>query len=431
MIVSVCKRDILLTTAPRVKFDRSKLQLLAIAIFLIIGSILRLLWAEDMEWKSEEQWMFEQARQIASGTIPLPISGMQSSVRIPNPGMSVWCFAAIAKFAHDPIAMVRWVQWLNVVTLWLFFAFVLWQIAKRQQAPWLWGLAIASVNPLAIVLSRKIWTPNILAPFCFLVFVGHWFRKKFWGSFLWGIAGVLMGQVQMGGFFLVIGLFAWTVWHHYRHKSLKETAWLGWFLGTAVGILPLIPWFWTVLPQMGGYSRSIVGLLIPKYYVQWPTTALGVNLSYALKKAFWFDFLREPLIFGVYTYLMVLAHLFLVVIGLYPLYTWYKSRKNSQKKDQKDSELSFYLKALGFGVGGAFTLSSISVAPYYMSVVFPFPYFWLARLYQHRIKILIAIALVQLFISFTFLTFIHRTGGITFAGSGYGTSYRFQMMKQN
>ncbi|NES20050.1 MAG: hypothetical protein F6K41_14245 [Symploca sp. SIO3E6] len=442
------------------QFD-PRLQLLAVISFLSIGSILRLIWAADMEWKYDEKSIFELSQQIASGSTPWPVSGFPSSVLVRIPGMSVWCFAVIAKFAHDPIAMVRWVQWLNVITIWLFFGFILWQIAKEERNTWLWGLAIASVNPLAILLSRRIWQPDILAPFCLLVFVGHWFRRKFWGSFIWGFVGILTGQVQMGGFFLVMGLFLWTVWHEYKQKTLRKTAWIGWFLGTAIGFIPLIPWLLEVLPQMESYRRSIVALLVPKFYSQWVTTALGVNLSFTLKDFFWQDFLREPSVFGIPTYLMIPAHLFLVGIGLYPLYRWMKRRQEAGGRRQEaegspdekvspsedesrlfpiphspfpiphlqEPQLSFYLKALGFGVGGAFTLSRVNVHPYYIAIAFPFIYLWLAGLYRNKVKILLAIALVQLLISLTFLVYVHRTGGMPSCGAGYGVSYRFQVEK--
>lgn len=409
-----------LSTLPR----HSQRYLLTVVLFIIVGSALRLLWATDMEWKSEEKWMFEQAQQIARGVAPLPIVGMRSGVKLPNPGMTVWWFALIAKFAHDPIAMVRWVQFLNILTIWLFFGFVFWQIAPQKRQPWLWGLAIASVNPLAVVLSRKIWIPDLLTPFCFLVFLGHWFRKKYWGSFLWGIAGALIGQVHMGGFFYTFGLLLATIWQDNKHKNLKKIRWIAWLIGTVLGSIPLIPWLWAVLPHMGGYSRTIVSLLVPKFYFHWWTTALGVNLSNPLQKVFWSYFLREPVIFNIPTYLMIPAHLFLLGIGIYPLYKYFQYRKQPRTfvNEEVDAELNFYLKALAFGVGGVFTLSGVTVQPYYIIIVFPFLYIWLALVYKNKTRLLTTITLVQLFITLTFLTFIHRTGGMP--GRGYGIVYR-------
>ncbi|MGB5967600.1 MAG: hypothetical protein WBG70_04650, partial [Spirulinaceae cyanobacterium] len=74
-------------------------------------------------------------------------------------------------------------------------------------------------------------------------------------------------------------------------------------------------------------------------------------------------------------------------------------------------------------------LSRVNVHPYYITLVFPFTYIWLARLYKNKLKVLIAIALVQLLISCSFLMFVHRTGGMPYCGAGYGVSYRFQVEK--
>ncbi|NER24440.1 MAG: hypothetical protein F6J96_27795 [Symploca sp. SIO1C2] len=416
------------------KLNHSQSELLVIISFLLIGSFLRFLWAADMEWKGDEMCMFEQAQQIANGDPRLNLWCTQhSSIPVPHPYVGVWCFAVIAKFASDPISMVRWVQGMNVLTIWLFFGFILWQIAKNHQRAWLWGLAIASVNPMAILFSRKIWIPDLLAPFCFLVFLGYWFRQKFWGGFLWGIAGILSAQVHMSGFFLVFGLLLWTIWHHYRHKNLQEVKWGGWFLGTVVGSLFLIPWLMNILPTLGEHTDSINQSLnlFPRFYLQWLTASLGVNLSNVLWGVFWSDFLREPLIFGIPTYLMVPSHLFLAIIGLYPLYRWWRARQKSRHQaatNQRDSQLNLYLKALAFGVGGAFTLARVNVHSHYIAIVFPFAYIWLAQLYQNRVKLLMAIVLAQLLISVTFLNFIHRTGGTPFGETVYGITYRVQMM---
>jgi hypothetical protein len=413
-----------------INLQDTKHQHFVILLLLLTGSCLRLLWATDMEWKSEEQWMFEQAQLVARGEIPLPVAGMPSGVRVPNPGMTVWWFALIATVARDPIAMVRWVQFVNILTLWLFYLFIFWQIAPQERQPWLWGLAIASVNPLAVVFSRKIWIPDLLPPFCFLVFLGHWFRKTRWGSFVWGIAGALIGQVHMGGFLFTLGLLLWTIWHDYKQQTLRKTVWIAWLLGAGLGSLPLIPWALAVLPQMEHYTRSWLGLLVPKFYVHWIATAVGVNLSDPLQKVFWRNFLCEPMIFGVPTYLMAPAHLFLLAIGWYPVYRFLKSRRTPRPNASANaahSKLKFYIGALAWGVGGVFTLSGIAFQPYYIMVVFPFAYIWLALMYQNQVRLMVTIALMQLFITSTFLIFIHRTGGVD--APGYGIVYRLQMQQ--
>src|SRR5678815_4005324 len=101
---------------------RIRLEYIAL-LFLIIGSLLRLVWPSDMEWKADEIWMFENSRATAAGA-PWPMLGMRSSVGIMNPGMSIWLFILMAHLAQTPVAMVILVQVLNVVALWGLYYFI-------------------------------------------------------------------------------------------------------------------------------------------------------------------------------------------------------------------------------------------------------------------------------------------------------------------
>ncbi|MGB0562019.1 MAG: hypothetical protein ACPGVO_09465 [Spirulinaceae cyanobacterium] len=401
--------------------------------FLILGSILRLIWPADMEWKADEIWMWEHTQQILNGVIPMPWVGMRTSLEVPNSVVGTWIFLALAKVSPTPVRLVQWIQGLNVLTLWGFLAFILFQVRSPACPTWLWGLAIASVNPTAILLARKLWLPDLIAPFCLLILIGHWFRTRFWGSLLWGTAVMLCGQIHMGGFFVAFGLGVWTVWQEW-HKRGERTHWLGYAIGTLLGALPLIPWAITVIPNLELYREFVDEHeslnLFPRFYLQWLTSALGVNLSNALWSKFWTEFLAEPKVWGVPTYLMVPAHGFLAGIGLYPVYRWWCDRRRlSLKSVAPTPQINFYCGALAWGTGGLFSLLRVNVHSHYLAVVFPFPYLWLARLYRQRVWVLGAIALTQLLISVTFLVFIHRTGGHSFGETEYGLTYWMQQMQ--
>jgi hypothetical protein len=172
-----------------------------IGFFILCGCLLRLVWAADMKWKADEVWMYETARGVVMGQIPWPWLGMGNGVGFANPGLSVWSFIGLAGLSHDPVEMVRWVQVSNVLAIGLFSGFVRRYVLRTEQMIWLWGLAIASVNPLAIHFSRAIWATDILPLVGFFVFVGHWFRQQRWGAFVWGLVGTLIGQIHMSGFF--------------------------------------------------------------------------------------------------------------------------------------------------------------------------------------------------------------------------------------
>src|SRR4051812_45906603 len=95
-------------------------------LFFIVaaGIMMRLVWLSDMEWKSDEKWMYEKAHEAAQAKV-FPVAGMQSGGGIVNPGMSVGAFAMIASFTDDPLSMNRVVQIINVIAIlcFLFFAF--------------------------------------------------------------------------------------------------------------------------------------------------------------------------------------------------------------------------------------------------------------------------------------------------------------------
>jgi hypothetical protein len=110
------------------------------------------------------------------------------------------------------------------------FGFCYWQLRyqRHERTLWLWGLALAAVSPLAILFSRKIWAQDLLPIFCVPLLIGHWYRDKRWGAFIWGLVGAVMGQVHMSGFFLAAGLWLWTIYSDGRQRQLWQTQWLSW-----------------------------------------------------------------------------------------------------------------------------------------------------------------------------------------------------------
>src|SRR5262245_55136764 len=103
--------------------------------FLIAaGTLFRLVWPLDMEWKLDEKWMFQVAERIANGSEPWPWVGMQSGAGFRNPGLSIWPFAALGYLFDDPVAMVQTIQWVNVLALWGFAAWVVFTWDARDRS---------------------------------------------------------------------------------------------------------------------------------------------------------------------------------------------------------------------------------------------------------------------------------------------------------
>ena len=150
----------------------------------------------------------------------LPWLGMNSGVQILNPGFSIWPFALMARFTEDPVAMVQWIQWSNVIALWAFFWLFTRAVPTEERGAWLWGLALFAVSPFAIIFSRKLWAQNVLPFFCAVVLWGHFYRRTRLGAFAWGLAGALLGQIHMSGFFFAFALaLAVPIVRHVDHRD--------------------------------------------------------------------------------------------------------------------------------------------------------------------------------------------------------------------
>jgi hypothetical protein len=397
-------------------------------VLLLLGSGLRLVWAADMEWKGDEIWMYETARAVADGTQPWPLLGMTSSTGLQNPGLSVWIFIVLAYLTKAPVEMVRWVQGLNIVVLWGLFGFCYWQLrGKPEQWPWLWGITLAAVSPLAILFSRKLWTIDILPLFCAVLIMAHWYRHRRWWAWGWGLVGALIGQVHMSGFFLATGVWLWTVYTQWRCRDGVRVLWLSWLGGTILGLIPLVPWVYYAASAPSDAARSWVGWVVPKYFVHWFTTSLGVNMSYSLGRYFWSDFLPQPVLWGLPTYGVAVVHGILVGLGLWGLVRWFRTCRYPLNAllSPGSAPLGFYLRSIGLVTGLIFTLFALNIPVHYVFIAFPIMYVWLAAVFEGHRRAWLVIVGCQLFISICFLTFIHTTGG--FADADYGIVYRLQV----
>src|SRR5262249_44475725 len=142
---------------------------------------------------------------------------------------------------QTPPDLARAVQLVNVAALVLLCACALRLVPAEEREPWLWAAALAAVNPLAVLLQRKIWPPSVLPLFLVLLLAGWWRRDRRAGALLWGLTGALIGQIHLSGFFFAATLAAGT-WLRRRTSA----AWRYWIAGGVVGLLPLLPWLMCV-----------------------------------------------------------------------------------------------------------------------------------------------------------------------------------------
>ena len=403
-----------------------------------LGAGLRLVWGNDIEFKLDELWTFDRV-QLVGHTEPFPWLGMPTSCGVRHPGGSVWVFLALGKLfgATQPPELARACQLVNVAALVLLLGFALRAVPRAEREVWLWGAALVSVNPLAVVLHRKIWPPSMVSLFVMLVLIGWWYRERRWGAFAWGLAGVLVGQIHPAGLFLAAGFALWAVLF-----DRGRVRWLLWFAGSCLGVIPLMHWLVYVARDMGTRpmsQRSWAHLVEFKFWLRWVTEPLGLGLQPSLGEDFQ-DFLRYPLLGGRPTYLVALLHVAVVAIavGLLARASYGLWRQRQRWRDLaigRDSPTAFTQNAVLLGFGLVFTATLLPIHRHYLALTFPLPFVWLARLalgsQQHAGRLrrarlsLLALCVCQLLLSASFLGYIHANQRY-YAGGSYGLPYGAQ-----
>lgn len=374
---------------------------------LVFGSILRFLWPGDMHW-NRDQTHFVQFIQNALQNQTWPWLGLPSSAGIKTPGASMWVMIAFSKISSDPVFVMFCLQLTAVLTLWLFYLFIVKKIPADEKQLWFWGLILFCVNPLALFYSRMFWPPTVLFLVCFGIFFGHWHRQKHWGALLWGFGGSIASQIQMGGFWFVLAILISTYMHHRNSGDLKVVRWKTWFIGSALGAIPLFFWFSDMLNTLGGQGKTIawVNILTPKFWTYWLVESTGLYIQTALKPNFW-GFLQAPHIAGNATYFLLGIHIFIAGIAFWAVFQWIK---NFRKPTSTPFASEYVWIAVCYGL--TMQLTGLGQHPHYLQYTYPFLFLWLAKNLIAWPKILKCMVLLQFIVSLSYLTYVHQHQGV-------------------
>ncbi|HEY7297802.1 MAG TPA: hypothetical protein VH684_07690 [Xanthobacteraceae bacterium] len=273
------------------------------------GMALRLMFPNDIEYKSDEAWTFTHVQADRAGA-PWPWTGLATSVGPPNPGFSLWVFVALARLfdVSTPPELARTVQILACVALIALVGFARWAIDEAHREPWYWAAALWAVNPLAIIFERKIWPPSVLLLPMIALVAAWWFRRNRACAFLWGLLGALMAQIHLGVAFLAVAIAVWTWW-----RDGAAVRWGAWLAGGLVGSLPALPWLFELLTMSKGAALHW-RWPFPSFYTRWVTQPFGLGVEYTLGWNHMRDFLSGPAVAGHPTYLIAALHIGLAVL---------------------------------------------------------------------------------------------------------------------
>ncbi len=209
--------------------------LAALALVLVVAAALRLSAPGVVEFLHDEATLSLLAQDMLISR-SLPLTGMPSSVGLPNSPVTVYIMAVPYALSGSPLLATAYVAALNVAG-----AGLLWLLGHRYWGP-RDGLAaglVYAASPWAALYSRKIWAQDFLTPFLLLAlvlgFVGfvegrRWAQAAFWPAFLFAL------QIHIAAWGLLpLGL--WFLWAGRRRLS-----WPALGLGAALAAIVLAPY---------------------------------------------------------------------------------------------------------------------------------------------------------------------------------------------
>jgi hypothetical protein len=379
---------------------------------ILVGALLRLLWPLDFEWKADEKWTFDVARRTVWEGGAWPWFGMPSSVGLDNPGLSVWPFVGLAWVCRTPAEMTLGIMVLNAMAL---FGFVLWvrYTWPEENRNWgYWTVALFAVSPLPVLFSRKIWAPDLFPILVLPWMWAHGKRDRAGYAFLWGVVGMLLGQLHMSGFFAAAGLALATL-----ITARRGVKWAPWAAGSACGLLPMLPWIRYVISLKatpGGqkvFSLDLFQLAL-KY-------AWGLGIDYSLGNETT-AFLDGPVIAGVSTGILRWVRLALWILALAGVIVLCWDRRSLRFP----THIGTYVWGAMIG-GGLMHLLCIRIHVHYLVVWSPIFHVMVAWMFSSRPRWLVLAVVLQLCVTVGFLCYVHENGGVR--GGDFGVTYRRQI----
>jgi hypothetical protein len=400
-----------------------------------LGALLRATWTGDMEYKYDEQWMFEHSQSVGRSE-PWPGLGMPSGAGLRNPGMSVWVFVALARACHatTPLQLQHGVVAMNVLAFVLLLAFLFRTVPGEDREAWLWAAALAAANPLSLVLQRKLWAQSLFPLLCVLFLMAWWRRDRRLGAAAWGFIGACLGQVHMSGFFFAASVALWTAAYAAQRFGRLRTRWGWWVVGSALGSVTLVPWVRYLKSGVDhGPPWRLATVLHTPFFRYLFSDALGLGLDYSLGGDY-LEFLEEPKV-GVFEGLYPTMYLHgvclcagLVVLGAGLRALWQARARwgGALGALGRTSETVFFAQAALGLYGLMITASGVYLHRHYLLITFPFEWLLVSlvalKYVAHPRRVLGLLVAAQLGLSVGFLDFIHGHDGAP--RGDYGKAYR-------
>lgn len=223
-----------------------------IALFLVIftAALLRLGDPRLVEFFHDEAMLSLMAQELAAG-LTFPLTGIVSSVGVPNSPAAVYLMALPYALTDDALTATLFVAALNVAGVGL-----LWWIARRYFGALpalIAGLAYA-LNPWAVFYSRKIWAQDMHTPFVLLALAlglyGFAERRR-WAQIACLPVLLFALQIHFAGWVL-LPLYLWLIFAYRHHIKRRDL-----IVSFALGALVMLPYALGIVQTLSARPDAI------------------------------------------------------------------------------------------------------------------------------------------------------------------------------
>ncbi len=144
--------------------ERAWRRMIPVVLLLLLASYMRLAHLDLVQYREDDDALWNIVmRMFRTGVVPL--TGMHSSIGLPNGPFQVLLLAPFGWVGASPPIMTGAVGLMNVLAVACVYGFTRDFFGCRAA---LFALLLVAANPWAVVLSRRLWGDDTVAPFAVL-----------------------------------------------------------------------------------------------------------------------------------------------------------------------------------------------------------------------------------------------------------------------
>jgi hypothetical protein len=292
---------------------------------------------------------------------------------------------------------------------------------------WLWGAALAAVDPLAIIYQRKIWPPCVLPILLVAFFVAWEGRARPRAAAAWGLVGALIAQIHMAGVFYVGAFAAWSAYAHFGRTRREPVHWRGWWAGSAAGSLLTISWLVELRYSFFAHNAPPPkSALWGNFWRMWMENAVGSGVEASIGPDHMRALRLSPIVDGSETSLVDVALAASLVVALVlaasAVWSLAADRRAFFARLRWNTATAHNIVFVGYG--GLLTLLPFVVWRHYLIMTYPFSSFSLPLLVSlgaRRFRWLGVVWVAQAFVAASLIAYlVHHHGA---PGGDFGNAF--------